>query len=283
MNIKSINRRNFIRNTSLGVLMVSIHPEIIFGSENAPIQEEHKWLNQVDLIENIKLQTSVALSEMKTFYHEKMEFPIVNEQKNEITFEVGNSTLTFVKIAVTENNPWYHFAFNIPENKLLKAREWQLKRTSLILTPRRSRDPDFPDDVRNFSHWNAHSLFFYDPAGNLLEHIARHDLNNAKPGSFTKDDILNISEIAFVVDDQQAMAKKFYDEFSLNVYPKNTSFWWAMGDENGLLLAIPKRLWGENTDNPKRFGIHPTEATVRGDFNRIFTSKTFPYLIKMNS
>ncbi len=273
---KHLSRRNFVKNASLGMMLIGLHPEII-------LPKKHLKSNQSgsDLIQNIRLLTSTSLEEMKAFYVGRMGLKVGQENHKEITFVVGPSSVTFIKINQTQDPPWYHFAFNIPENQVLKAREWHLKHTPLIPTPPRAQDPKFPEDVRHFPHWNAHSLFFWDPAGNLLEYIARHDLKNAKAGSFSSKNLLNISEIAFVVDDQQDMAKSMNKKLGLGVYPKTTNFWWAMGDENGLMLAIPKRIWGENTNKPKQFGIHPTEATIWGNQNIKYAYKGFPYSITM--
>jgi len=274
-NSTPLSRRHFLQNASLGMLMIGLHPQLCFSAMESP----KKKANGVDLIENIRLLTSTPLHEMKAFYVQKMGFPVVRENSREITFGVKESTVTFVKIDEKEGAPWYHFAFNIPENKLRKALHWQQKRCAVIPTPRQARDPQYPVEVRHFPHWNAHSVFFWDPAGNLLEHIARHDLHNGRGGDFSTDDILNISEIAFVVDDQQKMAKAMNRQLGLGAYPQNTNFWWAMGDEKGLVLAIPRRIWGENTDDPRQFGVHPTEATIRGSKNTTFDYPDFPYTI----
>ena len=228
------------------------------------------------LIKNIRLLTSVSLDKMKAFYSGKLGLQLIRETKSEIHFQAGDSSLTFVKIQ-SQDSPWYHFAFNIPENKLRLALQWQANKTAIIPTPLRARDAKYPEKVRHFPHWNAHSIFFYDPAGNLLEYIARHDLKNAQKGAFSSKDLLNISEIAFVVDDQHETAKLFHQELGLDVYPKGQTRWWAMGDENGLLLAIPKRIWGENTAQPKRFKIYKTEATIYGSKPLQIQVKGYPY------
>ena len=61
-----------------------------------------------------------------------------------------------------------------------------------------------PPDIVDYSHWNAHSIFFLDPGGNVVEYIARHDLKNGAPGAFSSRDILGTSEIALIVDDVPA-------------------------------------------------------------------------------
>src|SRR5690606_23910333 len=129
-------------------------------------------------ISGLRLHTSTPLHSMRYFYHELLEFPIVDEKATEITFQTGETALTFVKTPASKN-PFYHLAFNIPENKIRSARDWQLKRTALQPSPEHLIDAAYTDDIRHFKSWNAHSIFFWDPAGNLVEYIARHDLANA--------------------------------------------------------------------------------------------------------
>ncbi|MEW7289275.1 VOC family protein [Aquimarina sp. 2304DJ70-9] len=272
-------RRKFIKDSSLGMMLIALHPEFCFAVDDDTSSTTNP--PQFDLIKNIRLLTSTSLHLMKEFYAGTLGLRIESEKKSEITFIAGVSTLTFVKIDASMGDPWYHFAFNIPENKLLKARAWQLERTALILTPKRLRDSRFPDDVRYFRNWNAHSVFFWDPAGNLLEYIARHDLKNGVEGKFTSTDILNVSEIGFVVDDQEKEAYDLHNNLGIEVYPRKSNFWWAMGNENGLLLCLPKRLWGENTDNPRRFDVYKTEATIVGKENKEYHFSGFPYQVRM--
>ena len=109
-------------------------------------------------------------------------------------------------------------AFNIPENKVKAAHDWQAQRGPLMQTPPHMRDRNFPPHVRHFRNWNAHSVFFWDPAGNILEYIGRHTLKNPAPGPFTSDDILYASEIAFVTDDVPTMASAIEQRFDLPQY-----------------------------------------------------------------
>ena len=273
---QKISRREFSRQMALGSMLIGLHPDFGFH----PFTGREK--STKSLIRNIRLQTITPLSELRAFYVESLGLQLVADGRSEITFRAGESTVTFV-LSASDGAPWYHFAFNIPQNKLLEARQWQLEKTALIPTPERQRDPDYPDDVRHFKNWNAHSVFFWDPAGNLLEYIARHDLRNDASGPFTPTDILNISEIGFVVDDQQEMARTWQEQLGLDVYPKNAGYWWAMGDEQGLLLAIPKRLWGENTASPKRFAVWETEATILGEQEGEFGYAGLPYWVRVES
>lgn len=280
-NANTLARRNFIKNTYLGMMFISLHPEACFSTSSASSSSSKTTESSVNLIENIKLLTMSPLEEMRQFYHTKIGFPILNQTEKDITFIAGKSTLTFVKIAEQATAPWYHFAFNIPENKILKARVWQRQRSELLETPKRLQASNYPSDVRHFRNWNAHSVFFFDPAGNLVEYIARHGLNNGQKGDFSVRDILNISEIGFIVDDQEKMAKAIHQQFGLEAYPKGTDFWWSMGSEHGLLLCLRKRLWAQDMSYSKQFDIFKTEATIRGHQNLEATYGDFPYKIQM--
>lgn len=272
-----ISRRQLLGQASAAALITALHPPALFGQRSRLRPETAA--DAEPRISALRLLTAASFDSLKQFYTEGLGLPVIAETEAELTLAGGATAITFVKADPELGTPWYHVAFNIPENKLLAAREWQLERSPLVETPERLRDPRFPEDVRHFRNWNAHSLFFYDPAGNLLEYIARHDLGNRADGPFTSADILYASEIAFVVDDQPASARHLHRDLGLDVYPLDTSWWWAMGDELGLLLCIPKRLWGENTDNPKRFGVYPTEATIQGGEPTQYQLPGYPYRV----
>ncbi|MCG8458656.1 MAG: hypothetical protein MI919_20445, partial [Holophagales bacterium] len=276
-----ISRRQFLHTASAAALIAALHPRGA-GARSGPAAS-----NGEPLLLGLRLLTAEPLASMKAFYHGSLGFPVLEETPDLLTVVGGTTPITFVAADREQHGPehgepWYHVAFNIPENKLRLAREWQLERTELIPTPKRQQDPAFPSDVRHFPNWNAHSVFFWDPAGNLLEYIARHDLDNRASGPFTSNDILYASEIAFVVDDQPATARQLNRDLGLGVYPPDAGFWWAMGDELGLLLCIPERRWGENTATPKRFAVFPTEATIRGAGRRTYSVPGYPYTVNVS-
>ena len=229
---------------------------------------------------SLRLLTAAPLEKMKAFYHKTLGLTVLKEDSNELTIGGGATPITFVGAKPDQGNPFYHFAFNIPENKLLDARAWQLERTELLPIFPRLRDPDFPDDVVNFSHWNAHSVFFLDPAGNVLEYIARHDLSNRADGPFSKKDILYASEIAFVVDDVSAMSSGLQETFELDQYRQGGDSFRALGDELGLLLVFGRgRNMSFGYDEPKLADVFPTSALIRSEPATKYTARDFPYEI----
>jgi hypothetical protein len=270
------SRRQFLQNTAAVALLAALHPACGFAAQPMP-----KKVGGSTLIRKIRLLTAVPLSEMKAFYMDLLGLPIIMESSDEIAFQAGNSVFQFVQTEEKKRKPFYHFAFNIPENKIIPAREWLLKRTPLVPTPPRLRDAKYPDNVRHFANWNAHSIFFFDPAFNVVECIARHDLDNAATGDFSVNDLLNISEIGFMVERQEEAAKWVMAETGLDSYPSDANSPWAVGDENGLLLCLPKgRVFGEGTATPVVFDIFPTWAEIEGKLEKEINFADFPYQIK---
>jgi len=231
------------------------------------------------LIKHLRLKTHL-LPEMRSFYRDKIGFPLAADSAKSITFQAGSSLLTFEQVA-DSSTPWYHFAFNIPQNQVLAARKWQLERTALMPIPERLRDPAFPDDVVNYWHWNAHSVFFFDPAGNVVEYIARHDLPNDSKEPFSTKSILCASEIGLIVDDVTSAAADLGKTAGLEPYRGTSGVFTALGDEHGLLLVMKRGriLDFHPTSQAKAAKIFPTAAQVRGPANTAHKFHGFPYEI----
>ncbi|HEX9732832.1 MAG TPA: hypothetical protein VGG06_12705 [Thermoanaerobaculia bacterium] len=256
-----MNRRTFIAGASASTLLAALP-----GSGGS---DAHR-------IRSLRLATSTALGEMKRFYQETMELTVLAESRDELTIAAGATAITFFASAPEQGAPFYHFAFNIPENKILAARDWQLERTPLIPPWESLRDPDLPDEVVDFRHWNAHSVFFWDPAGNLLEHIARHELGNAASGPFTSGDVLYASEIGLVVDDVPAVAARLRETFGLATYVEGSEQFTPVGDAHGLLLVMKRgRNLGFGEGRPG--GVFPTAAGLRASKEARFALPDFPY------
>ncbi len=276
MPISPPNRRQFLAGLSATALVAATHPPAAWSDTGSIVQPKG-----TRLIRHLRLLTDTPLAEMKAFYHGALGFEVATEQNRSITFRTGDTGLTFSLADAPAGHPFYHFAFNIPENKLLRARQWQLERTPLFLTPDNLRDPDYPDDVRHFRHWNAHSVFFFDPARNVVEYIARHDLDNAAEGDFGTDDILYASEIAFVTNDVPALAGELQTSFGLPQYRRGNDHFRAIGDENGLLLVfetgrqIGDRLAGDDRGTK----VFPTVAEVQRASDFVWKANDLPYKI----
>lgn len=274
-----MKRKDFIYNSVTAAAFVGMHDLLASCS-----LETKGYKKPITRILHLDLVTSASLDELKEFYTSLLGLPLLSEQKDRFTVKAGETTISFTKTNETGMAPFYHFAFNIPENKILKAREWQLKRTELSATPSQLIDDNYPKDIRHFQNWNAHSVFFWDPAGNLVEYIARHDLQNSAEGEFTSKDILCASEIAFIVDNTEPVADAIRSSFNLEQYRNGDVNFRAIGDENGLLLVIKKgRVWESHTNISKAPTIIKTAVTIRSDKNEKWIPNSYPFEINVKS
>jgi catechol-2,3-dioxygenase len=204
---------------------------------------------------------------MKEFYGKTLDLRLLDEKTDRFTVEAGESRIIFISSddKVDGRPPFYHIAFNIPENKIVKALEWQKARSPILSIPERNRAAGFPPEVVDYSHWNAHSVFFLDPAGNVLEYIARHDLKNPDNAPFGWSDILYVSEIALVVDDVPAMADALKATAAVSQYKNGDAGFMAMGDEWGLVLAMRRGRVIDFTGNAENgVRVYRTGITLRG-------------------
>jgi len=233
---------------------------------------------------SLELLTAAPLPRMKEFYHDSLGLRVVEDQRERLTIAAGQTNITFVPAPSDAGRPFYHFAFNIPENKIRAARYWQRQRSPLLPIPQRLRHADYPDDVVNYSHWNAHSIFFFDPAQNVVEYIARHDLRNRADGGFDSRDILYASEIAFVVDDVAAVAQRMREAVALDQYRGGDNQFRAIGDERGLLLVMRRgRVISFDATERKAVDVFRTSARIRGTRQANHRVAGFPYEIGIES
>ena len=280
--LPQLDRREFLARTSAWAALLAAHGGIAWG-DPAPESSSGKGKETGPRILSLELLTSAPLAQMKEFYRRSLGLRVLDERSDRLAVDAGETRLTFVEAGPDGGRPFYHFAFNIPENKLLAARAWQKERTPLIQAPARLRDPGYPDDVIHFKHWNAHSVFFLDPGGNVVEYIARHDLKNAAGGSFESEDILHASEIGLIVDDVPAAALKLREVVGLEQYRGGDEQFTAIGDEHGLLLVIRRgRTLNFNPSDPEKAArVFRTVARVRGVRREKVLLPHFPYEVSV--
>ncbi len=190
-------------------------------------------------IERLEL-ISPELAAMKTFYGDVLGLPIAAAGEKSLEIQVGVTRLVFCRSAF-EGEGRYHFAFNIPENQWEAGREWLAQRVTLYSDPANGEVFPFPD-------WNAHALYFYDPVGNVLEFIARHDLPNTASSPFDSDQILCVSEIGIAAESVSAMVEELRTRVGVELYRPGSDTFAPVGDENGLFIVVPAgREWFPNT------------------------------------
>ncbi len=207
------------------------------------------------IFKEIKLKTN-HLSALFHFYNDVIELPAEYLDENRIAVNAGESKLIFEK-ANDNTYPFYHFAFNIPSNKINESLLWlQGKAPALWLE-------DYNSNIADFAKWNAKSVYFMDPAGNIVELIARYDLGDDVADTFSSKHFRNISEIGLVFSHEVFGKKveKILSDCRLNYFLKQPllSHFRAIGDDSGLFIIVPENRNWFPTKKPS--GIYPTEVS----------------------
>jgi len=73
---------------------------------------------------SLELLSSAPLQQLKQFYEQTLGLRLLEERPDRLTIAAGASRLTFLPAGTGDAAPWYHFAFNIPENKVVAALQW---------------------------------------------------------------------------------------------------------------------------------------------------------------
>jgi len=199
---------------------------------------------------------SLDLQAQRDFYENSLELP-VELSSSSLEVKAGKTDIVFLQASPGFEGA-YHFAFNIPENQIHAAKEWISSRVPLL------RDESGNDEFDSKS-WNSDSIYFKDPAGNVLEFIARHNLKNPMDGSFDSTRILNVSEIGLPSDGVMGLANELCTRLGLSVFMQqpNESFT-PVGDDHGLfILPARDRIWKPDSGVPAR--LLPVKVRVEAN------------------
>ena len=184
------------------------------------------------MFKKVTLYTN-QLEDMKGFYEYQLGFRIVEEDETSFTLSIGESQLVFRE---SERVAVYHFALNIPGNQFTLAKWWAGERVTL-------NRQEGMDEVF-YANFDADAFYFQDPAGNVVEFIARRSVD--RMGNFTVDSLLNISEVSITTPHVEEVGE-LIEEMDIPVRgnkgidPKSLNF---LGSGHAyIILVAPKRTW----------------------------------------
>jgi len=204
-------------------------------------------------IKQLILQTS-AIKKLTEFYSIVMELPVALQSDTGIMVRIGSTELVFQQAGTAD--PFYHFAINIPANKIEEAKAWLSGRVDLTWIE------DYKSDIADFVNWHAKSVYFFDSAGNILELIARFDLDNKTDDPFSSAQFLSISEVGLVFkeDEFNERTEILLQQYQLSYFDKQPPLphFRAVGDDEGLFIIVPENRNWYPTDKPS--GIFPMEV-----------------------
>ncbi len=170
---------------------------------------------------------SSQLHDQIEFYTSILGLKSISQSEKKASFQIGSSVLNIVS---REQSTPYHFAINIPSNKEKEALSWLKQRVNIL------KDDDI--ELHDFDFWNAKAMYFYDADQNIVELIARKNLENGTEQPFEESHLLSISEIGLVSQNIEEKVKRLQALYNLPSFSGNYERMMAIGDDNGLFICI---------------------------------------------
>lgn len=193
------------------------------------------------IMETIELLTAGGPGKLLPFYRDVLGVPVLKSTDRRLTVGIGYTVITFVRAEEAAagaggKTPHYHFAINIPENKLDEAKRWIEAKVEL------GKEGD--RDISHSELWNSDAVYFMDPGGNILELIARHTMVNGVNRPFDPErDLLGVSEMGLPTKDVPGAADVF-ESLGIPTYIRKNPEFNPVGDEEGLFILVqPGRRW----------------------------------------
>jgi len=154
-----------------------------------------------------------------------------------IQLRIGESILAFSSVE-DESHPYYHFAFNIPYNQFQEALDWLKSRVEVLQNEEGS-------EIVDFVNWNAYAIYFFDPAGNIVEFIAREDVPVRSQDDFSAASVISISEIGIAVADVAGAYEQLKNASGVPVYKAGSATFCPAGNPEGLFIIVDEsdKIW----------------------------------------
>ncbi|MFK7925626.1 MAG: VOC family protein [Bacteroidia bacterium] len=161
------------------------------------------------------------------FYEEVLGLEVSQLSAESYRFRIGN---TFVRLQADPAAKPYHFAINIPCNLIQEALLWLKARVEILTLA--------ANEIQDFTNWNAQAIYFYDADQNIVELIARKNLENASDQDFGPASLLEVSEVGIPTLNIEEVYQQLNQTIGLEIYDGSFERFCAIGDEQGLFICI---------------------------------------------
>lgn len=273
--MKEVNRRLFMKQLGLlgaGYGLASLMSSCEDRLDPLTIPEKSFKIHELKI--RARYGTNFTkLIKTRDFYTQLLGLPeIVNSVNYVYTIQIGESLLTFQpsNLDPTKEDtyfPQYHFTIAIPSNQIENCLDWLMNKDGKYPDGPSEPIPLWNDyqtgaEIVRRNLYNSQSIFIKDPAGNVVEILARHDMNNTQEGDFNKSMFLGITEVGIVTREIRKSAKLLKDTFGVEEVAGSSNSFKPVGGPTGLLkLIVPGKPWIP-TDNELAVA-HEMELTVR--------------------
>ena len=199
-------------------------------------------------IQELRLHTH-PLEELASFYASQLKMPVETSDRDRIRITIGETILVFQR---SVEHAYYHFAINIPAGQIEAAHHWLQSRVALL--------PFQGKEILEFPHWQARALYFLDPAGNIVELIARDAISGPEMQEDQAPVYLSVSEIGLPTEEVGQKVLHLQQSYGLPQYDGDLHRFSAVGDPNGLFIVVKAE---EKNWLPTEIPARPFPVSIR--------------------
>lgn len=185
------------------------------------------------------------LNDQLAFYRDTLGLSILEEHPEQFVTQVGWTKLRFRQ---SQEVHYYHYCFLWPANQLEAGIVWLQERLKLVPIGEN-------EYIQHFESWNAHSVYFWDGAGNLAECIVRYDLENRIETPFDTTHFLCVNEIGLPTKNVAGMNQQLSDTLGTKFWKGDLDRFGTHGDQEALFL-LP-HYEKKTTWFPTELALHP--------------------------
>lgn len=200
------------------------------------------------MIKSVLFYTN-KLKALKRFYANVLDRDITASDEEKFTVNMGETEITFQQSGVPSS---YHFAINIPGNQFSVMKSWMQDKLTL-------NRAEGMNEIY-YSSLDADSMYFEDPAGNLVELIGRRKRDLF--GDLTKEAFFDVSEVAITTQNMLDVGDELQDigiplRHGTDIDPKTLNY---LGrDDTFIVLTPPEWKWRFSKNEAE---THPLEITL---------------------
>jgi hypothetical protein len=183
--------------------------------------------------------------QIRNFWENTIGCEVVNQTFNSFTLKIGTSLLTFKINLTNSNRPQYHFSILVPANQIENCLAW-------LKNGGKKQDGDEIQlwrggetnaEIIQSPLFNSTSVYFADFGGNIIELVARRNLDNAEDGEFSANMFKEINSVSIVTKDVRSAQDLIQNNLGYKPVDRTTSGYKVMGNANGLInLVVQDRI-----------------------------------------
>jgi hypothetical protein len=210
----------------------------------------------------------------RRFWSKVMGFAVDSVAPNSFRVNIGFNSITFVNNSGAQDTsssvtPKYQFTIAIPSNQIENCYAWLLDadstNASKVAEPAKFWiDAETGSVIYRRNQYNSQSIYIKDAGNNIVEILARHDLNNTATGEFNRGMFLGITEVGVVSRDLRKSAEDLKAAYGVEEVVGSSNSYKPLGGPTGLLkLNIEGKIW---TPTENEIAVsYPMTIRVRGD------------------